>query len=62
MVEMTVFVVASITETRTPLFQLVTYTRVPEGLTATPCGPSPTCTVAMTVLLVVSITQTLWLR
>ena len=38
-----------------PIF--VTYTFVPSGLTATPKGPIPTCTLAVTVFVVVSITE-----
>jgi len=54
---MTVLVAVSITDT--VLFALlVTRTRVPPGVTATPNGCAPTGMVAMTVLVAVSITDT----
>lgn len=43
------------------LIQFVTYTLVPSGLTAAPEGSIPTFTVAVTVSVAVSITETLLL-
>ena len=60
MVAVTVFVEVSITDTVPgELVLFVTYAKVPAGFTATPVGPLPTVTVAVTVLLEVSMTETL---
>src|SRR5215475_9240295 len=58
-VAMTVLVEASITET-VPAPPFLTYTRAPSGVTASDSGPLPTGMDPRTVLVLVSITLTLF--